>query len=80
VARDVLHVPVGIVLNRERPGRSEEVERFCERENLPILMRIPFQRGIAETYSRGVPLVEAQPAYRPLFLGVMEAIEAELKR
>jgi MinD superfamily P-loop ATPase len=80
VARDVLRVPVGIVLNRERPGRSDEVERFCEEEDLPILMRIPFERGIAEAYSRGVPLVEAQPAYRSAFLGVMEAIEAELKR
>jgi MinD superfamily P-loop ATPase len=80
VVRDVLRVPVGIVLNRERPGASDDLERFCEEEDLPILMRIPFDRGIAEAYSRGIPLVEARPQYRKEFLQVMKTIEAERKR
>jgi MinD superfamily P-loop ATPase len=56
------------------------VERFCEEESLPILLRIPFERGIAEAYSRGVPLVEAAPEYRRELLGVVQRIEAELGR
>ena len=56
VVRDVLRIPVGIVLNRERAGASDALERFCEEERLPILLRIPFERRIAEAYSRGIPL------------------------
>jgi len=78
VVRDVLRVPVGIVLNRGRARGSEALERFCADEGLPILMRIPFERRIAEAYSRGIPLVQAAPEYGPEFLGVLAAIDAEL--
>jgi MinD superfamily P-loop ATPase len=66
VARDELGLPVGVVLNREGIG-DEGVERYCEAEGLPIMMRIPHDRAVAEAYARGIPLVEAQPAYRERF-------------
>lgn len=80
VVRDVLRIPVGIVLNRERAGGSVALERFCEEQDLPILLRIPFERRIAEAYSRGMPLVAAAPEYRVEFLRVLEAIDVELAR
>jgi MinD superfamily P-loop ATPase len=80
VVRDLLRIPVGVVVNRERSSAGGELTRYCEEEELPILLRIPFERRIAEAYSRGIPLVTAAPEYRPQFLALMDTIEAELNR
>ena len=67
VARDELGLPVGVVINRDGMG-DRGVEDYCTAENIPILMRIPLDRRIAEAYSEGVPLVEALPEYRAQFI------------
>ncbi|RKY66323.1 MAG: (4Fe-4S)-binding protein, partial [Candidatus Latescibacterota bacterium] len=43
-------------------------------KGIPVLMRIPFRREIAEAYSEGLPLVEAFPEYRERFLELIEKI------
>lgn len=68
-----LGVPFGIVINRAGAG-DDRVHVFCEKERLPVLLEIPDDRRIAEAYSRGVLMVDAFPAYRELFLGLMEKI------
>jgi len=67
VARDELGLPVGVVINRDGVG-DRGVEDYCAAENIPILMRIPLDRRIAEAYSEGIPLVEALPEYRAKFI------------
>jgi MinD superfamily P-loop ATPase len=67
VARDELGLPVGVVINRDGVG-DRGVEDYCTAENIPILMRIPLDRRIAEAYSEGIPLVEALPEYRVQFI------------
>jgi len=67
VARDELGLPVGVVINRDGVG-DRGVEDYCAAENIPILMRIPLDRRIAEAYSEGMPLVEALPEYRAKFI------------
>jgi MinD superfamily P-loop ATPase len=42
----------GVVINRDGLGNND-VQHYCERENLPILARIRNDRHIAELYSRG---------------------------
>lgn len=69
VARDELGLPVGIVINRDGVG-DRGIDEYCATEGLPILMRIPLERRIAEAYSEGIPLVEAIPAYRERFLAL----------
>jgi len=73
VARDELGLPVGVVVNRDGTGYSG-VDAYCSSAGIPILMRIPHDRRIAEAYSDGVPLVEAAPEYsahfRDLFAGI----------
>ena len=59
-------VPCGIVLNRATTDDST-VEEFCRERGLPVLMRIPLDRRIAEFYSEGVTLVEGMPDWRPAF-------------
>ncbi len=66
-------IPAGVILNRDGLG-DNGVEGFCAAENLPILMRIPFDRDIAAGLSAGVPLVEIQPEYREQFRGVFAQI------
>jgi MinD superfamily P-loop ATPase len=66
VARDELGLPVGVVINRDGVG-DRGVEDYCTAEGIPILMRIPLDRRIAEAYSEGMPLVEALPEYRAKF-------------
>ncbi len=78
VARDEMGLPVGVVINREGVG-DQGVDAYCEEEKIPVLMRIPLERSIAEAYSDGTPLVEASPAYGEAFRQLYEDIEALLK-
>ncbi len=79
VARDELGLPVGVVINRDGVG-DRGVEDYCAAEGIPILMRIPLDRRIAEAYSEGVPLVEALPEYRERFVELYRRIEREVTR
>jgi len=74
VARDELGLPVGVVINRDGVG-DEGVEAYCEAEDVPILMRIPQDRRIAEVYAEGATIVEALPEYRKRFGTLYRAIE-----
>lgn len=49
----LLNIPVGIVVNRSNLGDSTLIEDYSAKENIPILMKIPYTREIAEAYSRG---------------------------
>ena len=66
VARDELGLPVGVVVNRDGVG-NQGVDAYCADEGIPILMRIPLDRRIAEAYSEGVSLIETLPVYRERF-------------
>ncbi len=68
-----LNIPFGVVLNRADVG-DKEVDKYCKDENIPILMRIPFDRKIAEVYSKGIPIVEAIPQYKQRFEKLFEEI------
>ena len=74
VAREEMGLQVGVVINREGVG-DQGVEAYCAEARIPILMRIPLQRRIAEAYSEGKSLVEAAPAYQPQFEEMMGAIQ-----
>lgn len=73
VARDEMGLPVGVVINRCGVG-DQGVDEFCAAENIPILMRIPLDRRIAEAYSEGVPPVVALPEYEERFRELYTAI------
>jgi MinD superfamily P-loop ATPase len=73
VARDELGIPVGVVVNRDGVGDSG-IDEYCVAEGVPILMRIPLDRGIAEAVSGGKALVEAMPEYGAAFLGLYSGI------
>ena len=73
-----LGVPFGLVLNRCDLG-DDAVREYCREEGIPVLMEIPFERALAEAYSRGIPWVEADPAFRVRFQALHQRILEELK-
>ena len=79
VARDELGLPVGVVINRDGVGDTG-VDDYCSDEGIPILMRIPLDRRIAEAISGGEALVEALPEYRPPFRQLYKRIVQEVAR
>ena len=70
-----LSIPYGVIINSADLGDAE-VENYCRAENIPILMTIPWDRRIAEAYSRGIPLIEVLPQYKEKFLQLYEQIIA----
>ena len=50
------------------------VKEYAKEEDLPILMEIPFDRRIAEAYSRGQMLVEVMPEWKEKFIQLYERI------
>jgi len=74
-----LGIPCGVVINRVGVG-GEEVERYCHREGIPILLRIPLDRNIAMLYSQGIPLIEGVPQWSDAFLELFQRIQQNAKR
>ena len=68
-----LDIPAGVIINRVGVGR-DEVEQYCRREEIPIVLRIPLDRDIATLYSRGIALVEGMPRWRQEFLRLFQDI------
>lgn len=61
-----LKIPFGVIVNRMGSG-DDRVHSYCEKEGITILLEIPDDRKIAESYSRGILMVDALPEYRNLF-------------
>jgi MinD superfamily P-loop ATPase len=43
------------------------LEAFCTNQHLPVLLRIPFERTIAEGVAKGLTLVDIHPEYGDRF-------------
>lgn len=67
-------VAFGVVINRFDIGDSK-TEDYCLRESIPVLMRIPFSREIAEAYACGRTLKEVSAGFKEDFLKMYERIK-----
>ncbi len=61
-----LGIPAGVIINREN-GPYPPLDEFCAEQRLPVLLRIPFERAIAEAVAQGKTLVEIHPEYGDQF-------------
>jgi MinD superfamily P-loop ATPase len=59
-------VPFGIIVNRAGIG-DRKVYDYCKKENVPVLLEIPYQRRIAELYSKGTPFIFEMPEWKTKF-------------
>ncbi len=67
-------LPFAVVVNRSDLG-DDKTDRYCEREDIPVLMRIPFKKEIASAYSGGISIAEAFPSYVKEFRGLFDNIK-----
>ena len=70
----ILDIPMGLVINRADMG-DDTVRDYARAEGLPILMEIPFDRQIAESYSRGDMFALAMPEWKARFRELVGKIE-----
>jgi MinD superfamily P-loop ATPase len=68
-----LGLTFGVILNRCDVG-DDEIQRYCESENIRLLLEIPDDRRIAEAYSRGHMAVEAVPELKAAISGMWAII------
>lgn len=76
VARE-LGIPAGVVINRDGVGDAA-VDAFCADAGLPILLRIPFERAVAEGIAQGRTLIEIRPEYRARFQAMFTAVVKQM--
>jgi len=72
-----LGIPHGVVINRSDVG-DKKIDDYCEKNNIPIFLRIPLDEKIARAYSQGEPLIKLngiwKDKFRNLFSNVKERI------
>lgn len=68
-----LERPFGVILNRADLGDELTIE-WCRKQKIPIMMKIPFDRCIAEGYARGEPLLTSRPDLQQSFQALLEEI------
>ncbi len=73
-AVNILGIPCGLVINRSDIG-NDQVKIYAKQENIPVLMEIPFDRRIAEAYSRGKMIVEVMPEWKERFAKLYHQIK-----
>ncbi len=69
-----LKVPFGVVINRAGVGDGQ-VEEYCLREGIPVLLTIPLDAEIARINSRGITLVEGMPQWKRSFIELFNRIQ-----
>jgi MinD superfamily P-loop ATPase len=75
-----MNLPFAVVINRYGIG-NEEVEKYCQAENIDVIMKLPDDRRIAEAYSSGQMIVDALHEYKEHFsilCDYLEGVKANL--
>ncbi|MFH1328181.1 MAG: ATP-binding protein [Candidatus Bathyarchaeota archaeon] len=72
-------IPFGVIVNRAGIG-DKKVYDYCREENIRILLEIPYQRRIAELYSKGVPFSLEMPEWEEKFQALYGEIKGLIKK
>ena len=73
-----MRIPFGVIINRDGVG-DKRVELYCQQEKIPVLMKIPYSREIAELYSKGILFSRELSDWREKFVHLFNTIAAEVK-
>ncbi len=74
----VMQCPFAVVENKAME-HNDLIVQFCQTEKIPLLMKIPFDRRLAEAYSRGEPAVRIFPHLKREFRLLFRKIELQLQ-
>lgn len=61
-----MNIPFGVVVNRAGAG-DNRVHEFCHEKNIPVLLEIPYDKRIAELYSKGIPFSQEMLEWKTKF-------------
>ncbi len=73
----ILNIPHGLVINRADLG-NDEVKKYAREEGIPILMEVPFDKKIAQIYSKGEMIIDKLPEYKEKFQILFDKIEQQV--
>ncbi|NHJ47705.1 MAG: (4Fe-4S)-binding protein [Asgard group archaeon] len=76
----LLKVPFGVIINKYGMVKSTIIEDFCKQEDIEILLKIPFERKIAEAYSKGELLVHIYPDWKDKFQKMYLEVKSKVKK
>ena len=60
-----LKIDHGVVINRANIG-DDKVKEYCNKESIPIMAEIPYDRNVAVLYSSGIPMLIEGGKYRKI--------------
>ena len=72
-----LKLPFAVAINRCDIG-DDRVVRYCQQEDIEILLEIPNDRLIAEAYSQGIKIIDALSGYEEKFAQLYQKINASV--
>jgi MinD superfamily P-loop ATPase len=75
----IVGLPFAIVINKFRQD-VKLIEEYCDNENFPVLMKLPFDRRLAEAYSKGQPAVQIFPELKQQFQELAEKIKSQIEK
>lgn len=73
-----LNLPYGVIINRSEEEYDYLIEEYCLQKGVSVLMKIPYNRRIAELYSEGIPFVNELPGWRYKFERLFARIREEI--
>jgi MinD superfamily P-loop ATPase len=68
-------IPFGVIVNRAGIG-DQSVYDYCNQEYIPILLEIPYERKIAELYSKGIAFTSEMPQWKTNFQNLFSQIRS----
>ncbi len=74
-----LNIPFGVIINRDGVG-DKKAELYCQQEKIPVLMKIPHSKEIAQLYSKGIPFVRELSIWREEFVKLFKKISEEVEK
>ena len=74
-----LYIPFGVIINRDGVG-DKKVELYCQNKKIPILMKIPHSKEIAQLYSKGKTFVNKLPSWREEFIKLFKQIREGIEK
>jgi MinD superfamily P-loop ATPase len=71
---ETLGIAKGVVINKADIG-DRGIWDYCKMKEIPVLMEIPMDRKIAESYSKGIPIAADHPSYIQKFHDLFIKVE-----
>jgi MinD superfamily P-loop ATPase len=68
-----MKIPFGVIINRAGVG-DKKIYAFCEEKKFPILLEIPYDKRIAELYSKGIAFSQEMPEWKAKFQTLFKTV------